>query len=97
MVYQGLSRTVKDCQGLSRTIKDYQGLSTTIKDYQQLSMTINDYQRLSTTFNDCQGLSRTGSQKKIGFRNIAQFSLRAVLAKKIRVFMGDEHTYAMTR
>ena len=37
------------------------------------------------------------SQKKIGFRNIAQFLLRGVLAEKVRVSMGAEHTYAMTR
>ena len=37
------------------------------------------------------------SQKKNGFRNVAKFSLRGVLAVKIRVFWGAEHIYTITR
>ena len=36
------------------------------------------------------------SKKKFGFRNVAEFLLRGVLAVKVRVFWGPEHFYAMT-
>ena len=37
MVYQGLSRSIKDRQGRSRNVKDYQGLSWTVLDCHRLS------------------------------------------------------------
>ena len=37
-----------------------------------------------------------GVQKKFGFRNVAEFLLRGVLAVKVRVFWCPEHFYAMT-
>ena len=52
MVYQGLSRTVKDYQGLSRTIKDCQELSWTVMDYHGLSGTDMDCHELSWTILD---------------------------------------------
>ena len=37
------------------------------------------------------------SQKRIGFRNVAEFSLWGLSAVKMRVFFGAEHIYTMTR
>ena len=37
------------------------------------------------------------SQKKIGFRNVAKFSLWGLSAVKIRVFWGAEYIYTLTR
>ena len=35
-------------------------------------------------------------KKKIGFRNVALFSLRGVVAVELKVFLGDEHNYTIT-